>query len=126
MLALLMLAVEVPAEGESPTHWENVALICGIVVALMTAIVALYRARPQRALDQATKEKIDEEVKRLQSAHDHRRTIRLLRLERYIDRDIQYHREIAELLEVAQEEGLLPQHVRIPSPPELPPYDEDD
>lgn len=106
--------------------WENYALIGGIVLALSTAAVALYRARPQKALDRSTKEKIDEEVKKLQSEHDRRRTKRLLRLEQYVDRDIHYHREVAELLEYAKDNGFLPPDAVIPTPPELPPPDGDE
>ena len=107
-------------------NWENIALIGGMMVAVATALIALYRARPQRALDKATKEKIDEEVKRLQADHDRRRTKRLLRLESYIDKDVAYHRDVAALFLQLKQDGLLPANSKIPIAPVLPQVDDDE
>lgn len=111
-------------------NWQNIGLIATALAAIGMAAVALYRMRPQKELDSASKSKIEEEVKRLQTAHDRRRTIRLLRLERYIDQDITYHRQSAayqrtlvELVERCIAAGLLPEGTHLgdpPDPPELP------
>lgn len=128
------------AEGgtkEPSTNWANIALIGGMVVALITAGLALYRARSQKDLDTGTKRKIDQEVTRLQTEHDTRRTVRVLRLERYVDADIAFHRRqniylavLVDLLDEAVRGGFLPSR-ELPPPPEPPqlpdmPEDSDD
>lgn len=111
----------------STTSWSNIALIGGIVVAIVTAGIALYRASAQRGLDTGTRKKIDEEVKRLQTEHDERRTRRVLRLERYVDENVDYQRrqkqylnKLTTLLEEAIDAGYVPRH-RLPVAPEPPP-----
>jgi hypothetical protein len=110
--------------------WGTGGLIGGIITAVILAVVAIYRAKPQKDIDVVSKTKIEEEVKRLQTAHDRRRTIRLLRLEHYVDADIQYHREnrvyqekLVGLVERCISAGLLPDGTTLglpPEPPELP------
>lgn len=108
-------------------NWGNVSLIGGIVTAILAALIALYRARPQRDLDDAQRKKIDEEVKRLQAAHDRRRTLRMLRLEKYLDADVEYHRkmrvfhsDMKDLVTAACKAGYLPLDHELPEPPEPP------
>lgn len=127
--------------GEPSTNWSNIGLIGGMVVAVLTAGIALYRASAQRGLDSTTAKKIDEEVKRLQTEHDARRTTRMLRLERYVDDNVDYQRrqsvyvnaiktrvdELTVLVEEAIVAGFLPAHKMpgklppSPKPPPLPP-----
>jgi hypothetical protein len=117
-------------------NWTNLGLITAAIAALAGAAVAIYRSRPQRDLDTNTARKIELEIKRESAAYDRRRTIRLLRLEKYVDQDIVYHREdrtyhlqLRELLEIAKKEGFLPRDTVIPEPPvppELPRVDDDD
>lgn len=112
------------------TSWGTGVLIGGIISAVILAAIAIYRAKPQKDIDLVSKAKIEEEVKRLQVAHDRRRTIRLLRLERYVDADIHYHRasrqyqeRLVELVERCIASGLLPEGTVLgepPEPPELP------
>jgi hypothetical protein len=123
-----------------PTNWTNIGLVVGMVVAVITAGIALYRASAQRGLDQGTKRKIDEEVKRLQLEHDQRRTVRVLRLERYVDENVDYQRrqrqyqdehaeyqrrqesylnQLTALLEEAIDAGCVPRD-RLPTPPKPP------
>lgn len=132
------LAADDNSRGEPSTNWANIALIGGMVVAMLTAGVALYRASAQRGLDSTTTKKIDEEVKRLQTEHDQRRTKRVLRLEKYVDDNVDYQRrqgayvnairtrvdELMVLVEEAISAGFLPEH-KLPGPlpksPDLPP-----
>jgi hypothetical protein len=116
----------------------TLSLIGGIISAVALAIIAIYRAKPQKDIDVVSKAKIEAEVKRLQAAHDRRRTIRLLRLEKYLDADVQYHRDsrdyqakLVELLERCIANKLLPEGTIIGEPPEppdlpeMPTYDEE-
>lgn len=107
--------------------WGTGSLIGGIIAAVILAVVAIYRAKPQKDIDVVSKGKIEEEVKRLQTEHDRRRTIRLLRLEAYLDRDVEYHRKntayqrtLVDLLKNCLANGLLPEGVNLGDPPEPP------
>ena len=106
-------------------NWTNLGLIAAVVTALVGAAVAVYRSGPQKDLDTSTKKKIEIEIKREADALDRRRTIRLLRLEKYVDQDIQYHRQVKNLLEHAKAAGFLPSDTVIPEPPDLPQVDVD-
>ena len=106
---------------------QNIVLILGIVGSLSLAGVALYRARPQRELDSVTAEKVEQEVKAASEQYDREKTIRILRLERYVTKDVMYHRkntiyqgQLAQLLEHAIVSGLLPEGTVMPEPPEPP------
>ena len=88
--------------------------------ALAVAGVALYRARPQKDLDANTAKKIELEIREKTEALDRRRTLRLLRLERYVDEDIQFHRDMRDLIAELQDAGLIPANHKLPVPPELP------
>lgn len=72
---------------------DNLVLLLGIVGSLMLAGVALYRARPQRELDAVTKHKVEQEVKSAAEEHDREKTVRIIRLERYVTKDVTYHRQ---------------------------------
>lgn len=121
--------------------WANASLIAGIIGALVIAAVALYRARPQRDLDAATTRKIEVEITRETASLDRRRTLRVLRLERYVDDDIEYHRhnnayqhelldyqqelteyqhELNTILERAIRNKQLPWDTILPIPPDAP------
>jgi hypothetical protein len=134
-LAGILAADEKEPAASTAWSWQNFVLVGGLAVAILTALIALYRASAQKGLDQGTKQKIDEEVRRLQTDHDRRRTVRVLRLERYVDHDITYHRlqkiylnKLTDLLEQAIREGFLPEVdlPRPPDPPELPEMPEGD
>lgn len=112
--------------------WGTGTLIGGIITAVILAVIAIYRAKPQKDIDVVTKGKIEEEVKRLQTEHDRRRTIRLLRLERYLDLDVQYHRASADyqrkmrdLIDECVNSGTLDDgHHHLGDPPEPPEFPE--
>jgi hypothetical protein len=116
-------------------NWTNVGLIAAALAALVGAGVAIYRSRPQKDLDAKTAKKIEVETKREVWDLDRDRTIRLIRLERYIGEDIEYHHkdrlyhlQMRDLLEIAKTEGFLPVDTVIPEPPvppELPKFDDD-
>lgn len=72
---------------------DNLVLLLGILGSLMLAGVALYRARPQRELDAVTKHKVEQEVKTAAEEHDREKTVRIIRLERYVTKDVTYHRQ---------------------------------
>jgi hypothetical protein len=115
--------------------WGSGTLIGGIITAVVLAVIAIYRAKPQKDIDVVSKQKIEVEVKRLQEQHDRRRTIRLLRLERYLDEDVEYHRkntvyqrDLRDLIEQCIVNGLLPEGRHLgdpPEPPELPEMPDD-
>lgn len=121
--------------------WGNASLIGGIIGALVVAGVALYRARPQRNLDAATTRKIEVEIARETATLDSRRALRVLRLEKYVDDDIEYHRRnnayqhglidyqnelttyqhrLNNILERAIRDGRLPWDRVLPVPPKPP------
>lgn len=121
--------------------WGNASLIGGIIGALAVAGVALYRARPQRDLDSATTRKIEVEIARETATLDSRRALRVLRLEKYVDEDIEYHRrnnayqhelidyqhaltvyqyKLNSVLENAIRVGQLPWDTVLPTPPDSP------
>lgn len=107
--------------------WGTGTLIGGILTACILAVIAIYRAKPQKDIDVVSKGKIEEEVKRLQTEHDRRRTIRLLRLEKYLDQDVQYHREnrdyqqtLVILIKECITNGMLPDGTALGDPPEPP------
>lgn len=121
----------------------NFGLLAAALAALVGAGVAIYRSRPQKDLDKKTAKKIEQEIDNLEiktkrevADYDRSRTIRLIRLEKYIGEDIQYHHEdriyhleMRDLLETARTAGFLPADVVIaepPVPPELPKVDDDD
>ena len=116
-------------------NWTNLGLIAAVVTALVGAAVAVYRSGPQKELDKKTLEKIEVETKREVWAFDRNRTIRLMRCEKYIAEDIEYHHkdrlyhlQLRDLLEIARGEGFLPADTVIPEPPvppELPQFDDD-
>lgn len=102
-------------------------LIGGMVASLALAVVAVYRARPQKDLDEASKKKIEEEVTTQQTAHSREQMRHIIRLENYISADIIYHRQssdyqyqLAKLVKRAQEGGYLPGDYVIPTPPDPP------
>lgn len=128
--------------------WGTGSLIGGIIAACTLALIAIYRAKPQKDIDVVSKGKIEQEVKRLQSEHDRKRTIRLLRLEDYLLGDVQYHHKskmyqlklverqdkLEALLERCIANGLLPDGERLesleslgppPEPPILPEMPDD-
>lgn len=107
--------------------WGTGTLIGGILTACILAVIAIYRAKPQKDIDVVSKTKIEQEVKRLQSEHDRRRTIRLLRLEKYLDQDVQYHRDnrdyqatLVTLLKECIANNMLPGDTILGDPPEPP------
>jgi hypothetical protein len=116
-------------------NWTNLGLIAAVITALIGAAVAIYRARPQKDLDTKTAQQIEIAAKREAWAFDRDRTIRLLRTEKYILEDIEYHHadliyhlKLRDLLEVARTAGFLPADVVIPVPPvppALPKFDDD-
>lgn len=101
-------------------EWGNASLIAGIVASLVIAAVALYRARPQKDLDENTAKKIELEIREKTAELDRRRTLRLLRLEKYVDEDIQFHREMRDLIAELRDAGLIPKDRALPVPPVLP------
>lgn len=72
---------------------DNLVLLLGIIGSLILAGVALYRARPQRELDAVTKQKVEQEVKSAAEEHDRDKTVRIIRLENYVTKDVTYHRK---------------------------------
>lgn len=120
--------------------WNSGLLVGGIITAIVLGVIAIYRAKPQKDIDVVSKSKIEGEVKRLQSEHDRRRTIRLLRLEEYLLGDVQYHTQssiyqmklverqvkLEKILERCIANGLLPDGEHLESveqlgPPPIPP-----
>lgn len=105
---------------------ENIFLVLGILGSLVVAAVALYRARPQRELDAATRQKMDKEAEIAVERHERIKTNQILRLETYVNRDIVYHRKNAEyqakLLQLIQRcvVDQLISDVELPEPP-IPP-----
>jgi len=128
--------------------WGTGTLVGGILSALVLAVIAVYRARPQRDIDVVSKAKIEAEVDRLQAEHDRKRTVRLLRLEEYLLADVQYHRaskiyqiklvdrqaKLEQILERCIASGLIPDGEHLadiealgppPDPPGLPQMPDD-
>ncbi len=134
--ALNQLADNTPT-GLARSLPDNIVLIVGILGSLALAAVALYRARPQRDLDAVSKDKVENDIKVALEKYDRDKTVRIMRLENYITRDVIYHRQNeryqekqnayqAQLLSLLErfidiQNGDVPQPPgEPPEPPELP------
>lgn len=109
---------------------ENIAMIVGVLGSFTIAAVALYRARSQKDLDATIRVKANKEVEIAVEKHERDKTQQIIRLENYVMRDIQYHRdnnayqtkllETIEFLINKQGNGFTIELPRPPAPPELP------